>query len=80
MQASLVVHSSVHNRRLLELACGGGHRSYATSPLREMLLLGHTNVVFVKQAEICYGVVRMESGFARSLFQVCSLPTYTLLP
>lgn len=35
-----------------------------------MLALNHAEVVFIKQAEICYGVVELESGFTKSLFQV----------
>lgn len=32
----MVVHSTVQNRRLLDVACGGGHRSYAINSLEEV--------------------------------------------
>lgn len=35
-QANMIVYSAMQNRRLLDIACGGGHRSYAISSLEEV--------------------------------------------
>lgn len=40
LQANLIIYSAVQNRRLLDVACGGGHRSYAVSSLEEVTLTG----------------------------------------
>ena len=41
VQANLIVHSKEQNRRILDITCGGGHRSCAVDSLPEVTVVIH---------------------------------------